>query len=152
MLYVYENGDDTLTVHTFDSLVNTFYNGCVLPSDFLGEPSRGIYHIKDDGPTPNANPFKKVVRGRLLKQVGLFEQEYVVEDVTDEERAAIIQNQWIKVRNERQAIINSSDWIVAKHAESGTPVPDEWVTYRQALRDVTDQEDPFNITWPTLEV
>jgi hypothetical protein len=24
--------------------------------------------------------------------------------------------------------------------------------YRQALRDLTDQDDPFNITWPVLGV
>jgi len=24
----------------------------------------------------------------------------------------------------------------------------EWVAYRQALRDLTTQTDPFNITWP----
>jgi len=23
-----------------------------------------------------------------------------------------------------------------------------WATYRQALRDITTQADPFNITWP----
>jgi hypothetical protein len=25
----------------------------------------------------------------------------------------------------------------------------EWSAYRQALRDVTTQTDPFSITWPT---
>ena len=26
------------------------------------------------------------------------------------------------------------------------------ITYRQALRDITDQASPFNITWPTLGI
>ena len=26
----------------------------------------------------------------------------------------------------------------------------EWETYRQELRDITTQPDPFNITWPSI--
>jgi hypothetical protein len=26
---------------------------------------------------------------------------------------------------------------------------ESWAIYRQALRDITNQADPFNITWPT---
>ncbi len=39
-----------------------------------------------------------------------------------------------KIRNER---LIESDWIVTKSSESGVDVPADWVTYRQALRDIT---------------
>jgi hypothetical protein len=29
------------------------------------------------------------------------------------------------------------------------PTKEVWAAYRQALRDVTLQPDPFNIVWPT---
>lgn len=55
---------------------------------------------------------------------------------------------WQGVRNERNRRLTDSDWIVSRSTESGVPVPAEWVAYRQALRDITDQPDPLNITWP----
>jgi len=33
--------------------------------------------------------------------------------------------------------------------DTGNPVPTEWQTYRQALRDITEQTGfPENIEWP----
>ena len=34
----------------------------------------------------------------------------------------------------------------------GTAVPQPWLDYRQAMRDVTEQSDPLNIIWPTPPV
>jgi hypothetical protein len=33
-------------------------------------------------------------------------------------------------------------------ANSDVVMTPEWIAYRQALRDITDQQDPFNIIWP----
>lgn len=55
-----------------------------------------------------------------------------------------------RVRSIRDVLLASSDWIVVKAYESGTPVPDAWVSYRQALRDITEQAGfPYEVTWPT---
>jgi hypothetical protein len=44
-------------------------------------------------------------------------------------------------------LLAETDWV------GGTDVPEAikttWNTYRQALRDITTQTDPDNITWPT---
>ena len=54
-----------------------------------------------------------------------------------------------KLREMRDDKLLKTDWT--QNADS--PLTDskktEWVTYRQALRDITKQSDPFNITWPT---
>jgi|TARA_B110000908_G_C10062548_1_gene361317 hypothetical protein len=63
--------------------------------------------------------------------------------------AATIRQQWRPARKERDKLLAESDWVVTKHAEAGTSVPTAWVTYREALRDITDQADVDNITWPT---
>ena len=42
-----------------------------------------------------------------------------------------------------------TDWEIIKHQELGTSIPESLKTYRQALRDITNQSDPFDITWPT---
>jgi hypothetical protein len=61
---------------------------------------------------------------------------------------AAIRKLWDDVRRERHRRLAASDWIVARSMEAGMPVPAEWVAYRQALRDITKQPDPTNITWP----
>lgn len=53
--------------------------------------------------------------------------------------------QWDEVRKERNALLAACDWTQLPD----TPVDAaEWATYRQALRDITTQADPFNIVWP----
>ena len=64
-------------------------------------------------------------------------------DETLIEEAAIV-TQWNIVRQRRTQLIAESDWM----ANSDVTMKPEWATYRQALRDITNQEDPFNIIWP----
>ena len=44
-------------------------------------------------------------------------------------------------------------WKVVRGKRDDVPLDPsvlaEWETYRQDLRDVTDQSDPLNIVWPT---
>ena len=56
------------------------------------------------------------------------------------------------LRFQRNRRLADSDWVVLRAADRGEPVPPEWLAYRQALRDVTDQSDPLNIIWPTPPV
>ena len=56
---------------------------------------------------------------------------------------------WKSAKFGRDALLSGSDWVVIYHTEKGTNIPLEWRVYRQALRDVTEQEGfPFNVTWP----
>ena len=68
-----------------------------------------------------------------------------VESTTADEQAALTTNQWYLIRAQRNSLIERTDW----RAGSDVTLSDEWKTYRQALRDVPTQSDPFNITWPT---
>ena len=56
--------------------------------------------------------------------------------------------EWVQVRSKRDALLSETDWVVTKAVEIGSPVPANWKTYRQALRDVTKQADPFALVWP----
>lgn len=58
--------------------------------------------------------------------------------------------EWPLVRATRDALLADTDWVVTKALELGTPVPDAWKTYRQALRNTTTQPDPFNLVWPVM--
>jgi hypothetical protein len=51
---------------------------------------------------------------------------------------------WTRIREERNKLLTESDWVVIKANESETSVPDEWKTYRQALRDITTTFENVN--------
>ena len=59
-----------------------------------------------------------------------------------------VEKAWAAVRAERDRLLTATDWRLLRAAETGVPVEVEWLEYRQALRDITDQSDPFNIVWP----
>lgn len=51
------------------------------------------------------------------------------------------------LREERDRRLLASDWIIVKSMEKGTPIPQEWKDYRQALRDLPSTSSPQ--LWPT---
>jgi hypothetical protein len=51
---------------------------------------------------------------------------------------------------QRKDLLDSTDWIVVKAMDTGTPIPQLWQTYRQELRNITNQTGyPYQVTWPT---
>lgn len=57
--------------------------------------------------------------------------------------------QWFIIRGERKTRLEVSDWTVLPDVPMTSEKRVEWETYRQSLRNITDQPDPFNINWPT---
>ena len=51
-----------------------------------------------------------------------------------------------ELREYRNELLTECDW----RACSDRTMSEDWKTYRQALRDITTQSDPYNITWPTI--
>ena len=68
-----------------------------------------------------------------------------VENTTAEEQTTLITQKWVDVRYLRDLKLQATDW----RASSDLTLSDDWKTYRQALRDVPTQSDPYNIAWPT---
>lgn len=50
-------------------------------------------------------------------------------------------------RAKRIRLLADSDWVTLRSVESGTPVPQAWAQYRQALRDLP-MSNPTTIVWP----
>lgn len=59
-----------------------------------------------------------------------------------------LEAKWKEVIETRNKLLSESDWIVIRAVDQNQAVPQSWQTYRQALRDITNQQDPFNIVWP----
>lgn len=53
---------------------------------------------------------------------------------------------WANIRASRNVMLVNSDWTQLPDAPVNTAA---WAVYRQELRDITLQDDPFNIVWPT---
>jgi hypothetical protein len=80
----------------------------------------------------------------------IWKQTWQIETVDDTVAAARIARQWSAVRSKRDKLLRESDWIVSVSDSPLTPEKTaEWVTYRQALRAMTDASDPFTVKWPT---
>lgn len=67
---------------------------------------------------------------------------------TQEELDAEAAERWRLWRIERNFRLSETDWVITKFLESGQVVPQEWVTYRQALRDLPLIVDFNGIDWP----
>ena len=88
----------------------------------------------------------KNVNGVTIKMTDEEIVEYNANLPTD---AEILAQKWENVRTQRNGLLIETDWVITKASETGVAVSDDWKTYRQALRDITTQSDPDNITWPT---
>ena len=74
----------------------------------------------------------------------------VVTDVTIIKSDPPLEVQKRRVRSERNQLLQQSDWRVTKALEQGTTLDSAWASYRQALRDITEQTGfPHDVTWPT---
>lgn len=68
---------------------------------------------------------------------------------TDQEKADYDANLWQSVRSERNELLQNSDVDVIKQLETSGTVTQELKDYRQALRDLPQTQDLYDISWPT---
>ena len=73
----------------------------------------------------------------------------VVATMTEAEKAEYSELAWRVAREQRNKRLSDCDWTQLPDAPLSNIETQDWATYRQALRDITEQSDPFNITWPT---
>jgi hypothetical protein len=71
------------------------------------------------------------------------ELEYVVRPYSFDE----LQTQHAKVRQRRIELLKASDWTQITDYDLGAD-REAWAAYRQALRDLADAANPFDIAWP----
>ena len=102
-----------------------------------------------EGPQPTLTRFQSAVRtGPEQDSKGNWMWVYVAVDWTQEQIDQATAQQWVSVRADRDRRLQESDWSQLPDV----PLTDDqrlaWVEYRQELRDVTTQTDPFEIVWP----
>ena len=75
---------------------------------------------------------KKLSNGQLID----FTEQEIQELNTWNQ--GLFQREMKNLREKRNQLLSSTDWIVIKAKETGTTIPTAWKTYRQALRDITE--------------
>ena len=63
------------------------------------------------------------------------------------------------LREARNQLLSETDWVATRSTETGVAIPNDWKTYRQALRDLPASSSPTldseydlnfsSVTWPT---
>ena len=74
--------------------------------------------------------------------------ESQTEPTSSEIEGAFNDAKWNRVRVDRNGRVAACDWTAVDDNVLSDSKRAEWQTYRQALRDITSQGDPDNVTWP----
>lgn len=62
-----------------------------------------------------------------------------------------IESKWEEIKRSCQQILVETDYKVIKAFELGIPLSQDWVTYRQDIRNIynnVNNIDPWNVVWP----
>lgn len=119
------------------------YPNTSFPTPF--QPPEGYEAVADVVP-PQIDHTRNLTEGAPQRVDGVLTRVWLVTDATDAQVEVRTSSQWASVRAQRNAKLAACDWTQLPDAPVDAAV---WATYRQALRDITLQADPFNIVWPT---
>ena len=98
-------------------------------------------------PTPMPTDYtKNITEGTPVLTDGVYYQNWIQTDASQSEIDYRLENQWFIIRETRNELLAECDWT--QLADIPTETKSIWSEYRQSLRDITSQTNPFNITWP----
>jgi hypothetical protein len=116
------------------------------PSEFT-ESLMNEYNIFEVRTTPKPNDYtKNVIEETPILIEGVYYQNWVQNSASQSEIDNRIENKWEEIREIRNELLKDCDWTQLGDIPSETKTA--WQSYRQELRDITSQSNPFNIEWP----
>lgn len=77
-------------------------------------------------------------------------ESWVESDATQEEIAERTAYQWTVIRKTRNRLLADTDWTQFADVPLDTETKQTFADYRQQLRDITEQPDPFDIWFPEV--
>ena len=89
---------------------------------------------------------KNISEGNPILIDGKYYQNWVTTNASETEINYRLENQWEEIRLIRNELLKESDWT--QLSDVSQTIKDLWTVYRQELRNITNQENPFNIEWP----
>lgn len=141
-VYVAEDGEQTYPLTLTD--LRRMQPNVSFPVEISDEDAAGFgFYAVEETPYPEGQ-FQTVERSAALVD-GAWIEQWAVTPWTQEQISVATENQWSAIRADRNQRLANCDWTQLQDAPVDSTV---WATYRQALRDITTQSDPFNIQWP----
>jgi len=110
-------------------------------------------YMAKDMPSPTAFPAVVDTELRLICNQASSVQAAI------ESFAEKIEEKWSRVKARRQELFDGTKWVQERHKDElelglSTSLTNEqyntWLQFWQDLRNITDQNDPDNITWPEM--
>jgi hypothetical protein len=116
------------------------------PSE-ITESIMNEWNIHEVRQTPKPNDYTKNISEETPILVeGVYYQNWVQTYATQSEIDLRISDKWDEVREQRNQLLQECDWTQLADIPQATS--ELWSVYRQQLRDITTQSNPFSITWP----
>ena len=110
--------------------------------------SFGVFKVEVEEPPKVDEKTKKAVRDNVPAPVeGRWVLGWRVVEKNQKEREEYYDLMAATVRRRREDLLQETDWMALSDTP---PMSAAWASYRQALRDITDQAGfPYDVTWPT---
>jgi len=106
-----------------------------------------IVEVADLNEAPVESASEKILQP-VLQPDGTWKEAWFEVETTEERKAANTYNKSQSVKRGRDYLLSNTDWT--QMPDVTLPNKAAWATYRQALRDITNQASyPWNLTWPT---
>lgn len=149
--------DDQITQIIDEASLRELYPSTHFPVTITQDSLEGFdgwYVVEDNTDLPEYDKAtEKLEFSRFFNATKVIGQ-YSVVDLSIAEKAAVKEARKQEVRYHRDNTLNSTDYLMTSDLFNSFSASDQEkiVEYRQALRDLTNQSDPFNITWPVLGI
>jgi hypothetical protein len=111
--------------------------------------SLGLVHYMVDA-KPIYDPVRQCIKeGRIEVRDGVARRTHIVEDLAALTTKANIRQKKIEVRAKRNQLLRETDWTVLPDSPLLEADKQDWMEYRQELRDFPSNPDfPFTEEWP----
>lgn len=116
------------------------------PSE-ITENLMGEFSIYEVRATPKPNDYtKNISEGTPILIEGVYYQNWESTNASEFQINQRIESKWDEIREIRNELLKECDWTQLSDIPNETK--QNWTIYRQNLRDITNQTDPFNVVWP----
>lgn len=118
-------------------------------SDSLLE-SFNIYQVEMKNSGYDNDDTKDVTEVTPTLSGSIYMQTYTISAADTETINKRREIKWSEVRSGRDSLLSESDWTQFNDSPISGSTLTDWQTYRQSLRDISNQSDPYDITWPNI--
>ena len=148
-MYLKVSGSTIIYPYSVQNLKNENPNTSfpTIISDSLLE-SFNIYQVEVRNSGYDNDDSKDVTEITPTLSGSVYIQTYSVTDADTDTINKRKEIKWSEIRSTRNTLLTESDWTQFQDSPITGSVLIDWQTYRQSLRDVTNQSDPYNISWP----